>query len=473
MKGSTLREKIDLPFWRAAIALALPIAFQNLLTSSATLIDTAMVVGLGNAATSAMGVATRFSFLLNVTCFGFASGCAALLSQFHGARDRENTRRTLGLALTVSLLFAAVYAAAIALFPEPLVTLFNDDAAILPLASDYLRIFAAGVPFVVLSQILCFSLRAVESVRLPLISAAVAVVVNTSLNYCFIFGNFGFPRLELRGAALASVIGCAVQTAVLLLGILVTKNPFRGSLRGLFAFDRPFVGKYARISTPALLNEAMWAIGTNVYVMVFARQGIENHAGYTLYENVQQLFFVFFVGICGASAIMVGTRIGRGDENGGYLAARRFAVMTPIAGVVLGGLLIALRHPLLSLFPVETQGAYDVAAACLLFYGFWLGIRMIPYTLVCGVFRAGGDTKTGCILETIGLYLSGIPLVLFTWLVLRPDNFIWLVVAMFVGEDLLKGILCIRHFRSRRWIKCLTDRVAEQAELPEAADARV
>ncbi len=469
MSSRSLSKKWDFPFWRAALALALPIAFQNLLTSSATLIDTAMVVGLGNAATSAMGVATRFSFLLNVTCFGFASGSTALLSQFYGARDVRNTRRTLGLALTVSLLFGVLYAAALALFPGALVGLFNDDPAILPLAVDYLRIFAIGVPFVVFSQILCFSLRAVESVKLPLFSAALSVVVNTGLNYCFIFGNFGFPRLGLRGAAVASVIGCAVQAVVILVGVLVTDNPFRGRLGALFAFDRPFVAKYARISAPALFNEVMWAIGTNIYVMVLARQGIENHSGYTLYENVQQLFFVFFVGICGASAVMVGTRIGRGDEEGGYIAARRFAVMTPVAGLVLGALLIAVRHPLLSLFPVETQGAYDVAAACLLFYGCWLAMRMIPYTLVCGVFRAGGDTKTGCILEMIGLYGSGIPLLLLVWLLFHPP-FIWLVVTMFVGEDLIKGILCIRHFRSRRWIKCLTDRSRQTEEPAFASD---
>ncbi len=461
MNKATLTQKWDMPFWRAALALALPIAFQNLLTSSATLIDTAMVVGLGNAATSAMGVATRFSFLLNVTCFGFASGCAALLSQFYGARDRVNTRRTLGLALSLSLAFGLVYAAALLLFPTQLVGLFNGEAAILSLATAYLRIFALGVPFVVFSQIMCFSLRAVECVRLPLLSAAVSVAVNTFLNYCLIFGHFGFPRMELRGAALASVIGCAVQAAVILCGVLVTKNPFRGRPSELFRFDRAFVGKYWRISAPALLNEVMWALGTNVYVMVFARQGIENHSGYTLYENVQQLFFVFFVGICGACSVMVGTRIGRGDEEGGYIAARRFAVMTPIAGLVLGGILMAVRHPLLSLFPVETQGAYDVAAACLLFYGGWLAIRMIPYTLICGIFRAGGDTRTGCIYEVIGLYLSGIPLVLFVWLVIKPTDFVWLVIAMFLGEDVFKGVLCVRHFRSRRWIHCLTDRKRE------------
>ncbi|MBQ8351477.1 MAG: MATE family efflux transporter [Clostridia bacterium] len=452
----SLFRKIDLSFYREALALALPIAFQNLLTSCATLIDTAMVVGLGNAETSAMGVAARFTFLLNIVCFGISSGCAALLSQYWGAKDLENTRRSLGFALMVAMIFGLVYMGAMALFPEQLLRIFNDDPLIISLAAGYMRMFAPGIPFLVFSQILCVALRAVQNVRLPLISSAVSVVVNTSLNYCFINGHFGFPRLELRGAALASAIGCAVQTLIILIALVVTKNPFRTSLGKLFRFDRPFCRKYIKVASPVLLNETMWGIGTNIYAMVLARQGTENHAGYTLYENMQQLFFVFFVGICGACSIMVGMRIGRGDHEGGYRAAKRFAVMTPIMGVILGTILILVRNPLLSLFPVETDAARTVASQCLLFYGFWIAIRMIPYTMICGIFRAGGDTKAGCILDLLGLYGFGIPAVLIVGLLVKPTLFVWLIVAMFVGEDTIKGILCVLHFRSRRWIKQLT-----------------
>lgn len=462
----SLLKRIDVPFYREALGLALPIAFQNLLTSCGTLIDTAMVVGLGNAETSAMGVAARFTFLLNIICFGISSGCAALLSQYWGARDVDNTRRSLGLALTLSLLFGLLYMSALLLFPEQLLRIFNDDPAIIALAADYMRIFSWGIPFLVFSQITCVAFRAVKNVYLPLISSTISVVVNTSLNYCLINGHFGFPRMELRGAALATAIGCGVQAAILLTALLFTKNPFRAAPRKLFGFDRSFVRKYIKIASPVLLNETMWGIGTNVYAMVLARQGTENHAGYTLYENLQQLFFVFFVGICGACSIMVGMRIGRGDHEGGYLAAKRFAVMTPVIGVLLGAVLILVRDPLLSLFPVETEAARLVASQCMLFYGFWIAMRMIPYTMICGIFRAGGDTKAGCILDLLGLYGFGIPAVLIVGLIIRPTLFVWLIATMFIAEDTVKGILCVRHFRSRKWIKQLTRQEKAPAPAP-------
>ena len=445
-------------FYRTALALALPIAFQNLLTSCATLIDTAMIVGLGDEAVAAMGVANRFSFLLNVLCFGFGSGCAALLSQFWGAKEHKSIRRCLGLVLTVSLGFGAVFAAVLALFPHTMMRIFISEATPVSYGAGYLRIYAIGIPFVVFSQIMCIALRAVERVRLPLVTAAFSVTLNTFLNYCLIGGHFGFPALGLRGAAIGSVSGFVLQAILLLSFVLFTDTPFRGRLRDFFGFSRGFCAKYFKTAFPVLFNEGMWAVGTNIYVMVFARQGVENYAGYTLFENIQQIFFVFFVGICGACSIMVGMRVGAGDHQEAYIAARRFTVMTPIVGAVLGAALVLIRNPILSLFPIETDAARRVASLCLLFYGFWIGVRMIQYTMICGVFRSGGDTRSGCIFDLVGVYACGIPAVLITACLIRPAHFIVLVIVMMGAEDIIKGVLCIRHLLSRKWIKQITDK---------------
>lgn len=451
----TLSERIDWPFWRAALALALPIALQSLLTSCATLIDTAMVTSLGDASISAMGVAARYSFFLNVACYGFASGCAALLSQYWGAKDNQNLRRTLGLTLTLAMSFGLVMTLALAAFPATLMKIFTDDQTVIALGASYLRAFAPAVPFLVFAQIVCAALRAVENVRVPLFSAMLAVVVNVFLNWCLIFGNLGFPALGLTGAAIASAVGIGAQALFVLGCFLFGNNPFRGPVREMFSFDRAFCKKHLCVSSPVLLNETMWAIGSNIYVMVYARQGVENHAGYTLYENIQQIFFVFFVGICGACAIMVGMRVGRGDHEDAYRAAKRFSIATPIFAAVLGLAMVCTRNPILHLFPIESEQTFLVASACLALYGVWLAFRMIPYTLICGIFRAGGDTKTGCFYDMLTLYAIGIPAVLIVGFLIRPD-FVWIVAAMFLGEDLLKTFLCVKHFRSKKWIKQIT-----------------
>lgn len=450
-------------FWRTAAALALPIALQNLLISCASLIDTAMIVPLGNTAVAAVGVAGRFTFLLNVTSFGFSSGAATLISQYWGVGDKKGIRRTFGVALTACMTLAFLVAFLLRLAPGFCVGIFGPEADVAAAAVEYLRIVSLAVPFLMFSQIGCAALRATEVVTVPLLSSILGVIVNTSLNYCLISGHFGFPALGVRGAAVATLCGLVVQAAVALFAILFGNNVLRAPVREYFDFTRAFVRKYAVTAAPVLFNESAWAVGMNVYAMVLARQGTEAYAGYTLYDTIQQLSFVFFVGICHACAILVGKAVGRGDSEEAYAIAKRFLIMTPTAGVVLGALLILIRNPVLSLFAIETEGSRAVASALLLFYGCWLWYRMISYTTICGIFRAGGDTRIGCVYDIGVLYCLGIPLVCMAGLWWKLP-FIWIVVLMFMAEDIPKSILCIRHFVRRRWIIRLTDDAGETEE---------
>lgn len=442
-------------FWRTTVALALPIALQNLLISCASLIDTAMIVPLGNTAVAGVGVAARFSFLLNVMAFGFSSGSATLISQFWGAKDHRGIRHSYGVALISAMTLAFVYAAVLAIFPAACVSIFGPEAGSAAEAAEYLQILALGVPFMMYSQVSCAALRATEKVSVPLFSSLVSVVTNTFLNYCLIGGHLGFPALGVRGAAIATVTGAVVQAVIVFFALQFGKNTVRARLSEYLSFGRAFAVKYAKTAAPVLLNETLWAVGTNVYVMVLARQGTEEYSGYTIYETVQQLFFVFFVGICHACAIMVGKAVGRGDEDEGYHIAKRFMILTPLSGLVLGTALIFSRNAILSLLSIETEGARQTASALLFFYGFWICMRMISYTAICGVFRAGGDTKAGCFMDMGCLYGVGIPAVCIAGLLLHLP-FVAIVAIMFIAEDVPKDIICVIYFLKRKWIRRLT-----------------
>ncbi len=456
-------KKSNKQFWISAISLALPIAMQNLLTSCGSLIDTAMITPLGDSSISGVGVAARFTFLLNVVAFGFCSGAATLISQFWGVNDKKGIRRTYGLALSSSMVLAVIFALVIGLFPEACVSLFGPEPPAAAKAVEYLKILAFAVPFIMFSQVTCAALRATEKVLVPLISSVVSVAVNVFANYCLIHGNLGFPRLEVRGAALATAIGMIMQALIVFFFLIFSRNPIRARFGELFGFSRRFVVKFIKTAAPVLFNETMWAVGTNIYVMVLARQGTSQYAGYSVYETVQQLFFVFFVGICHASAILVGKAVGRDDDEEAYTVAKRFLIMTPLSGFILGIIIILVRQPLLTLFSFETELARATTHSLLLVYGLWLGIKMIPYTAVCGIFRAGGDTKIGCIFEIGALYLCGIPLVCLAGLVWHLP-FVWIVAIMFMSEDIPKGILCFWYFFKKKWIRRLTETSVEKTE---------
>lgn len=450
-----MKQKFGSGFYGKMLTLAIPIALQQLLTSCAQLIDTAMVVGLGNASTAAIGIAGRWAFLLNLAVFGISSGVATLTAQNWGVRNLRSIHRSFGIGILCTTVTGLVYTFATLLIPEQLMRIFTDELPVIEQGAVYLRNVSLYGVFFSLAQIICTSMRSTEDVHTPLLCAGVSVTTNTILNYLLIGGHFGFPALGLQGAALATTAAMALQLLLLLVIGHAKKNLIFSSWGEVFRFDRAFVAHFFRICTPVMINEFMWGVGTNIYTMVFARQGSENFAAYTIFSSIEQIVFVFFLGACNAASIMVGMTVGKGGKEEAYRMGKRFVLLMPLMGILLGGLLILVRYPLLSLLPIETEGALHTTAAILVVYSLWVPIRNIPYICIVGIFRAGGDTKAGMIMDVVSLFLVGIPIVCAAGF-LTEIPFPLLVGLMYVSEDIPKIIMCIQRFFSRKWIHQLT-----------------
>ncbi len=437
------------------LSLALPIAFQQLLVSCAQIVDTAMVTSLGNVPVSAIGIAGRWMFLFNIIIFGIASGTSALIAQFWGAKDKKSILQSYSLAICLAFITGVVFNLLCVFAPRLLMSVFSEEEEVILAGITYLKTAGFIGIFAAFNQITCLVLRSTEDVTTPLITSAVSVLANAALNYTFIYGKFGVPALGVKGAALATVLSASVQSVLLAILCIAGKKITCAKPRMYTGHTSEFFGRFLKVCIPVIFNEAIWAIGTNVYSMVYARYGHEHYAGYTIFNSVEQIGFVFFVGICHACAIMVGKTIGEGSSDKAYSTAKKFIILTPLIGVACGAMFIAIRHPLLSMLNIETQTAYDTAANILLIYSIWLPFRNIPYTAIVGVFRAGGDTRVGILMDTISMYTISIPLVLILGFAVKAD-FILLIAAMYLGEDALKIVLCLHRFRTRKWIKNLT-----------------
>lgn len=444
-------------FFKNMVKLAFPIAMQQLLVSCAQLVDTAMVTRLGNIVVSSVGVSSRLIFLMNLFYFGISSGSAAMIAQFWGAKEKKNIQKSYGVALIFAAVVAITFNLAMFFFPEFLIRIFSNEQPVIETASQYMRIVAFMAVFSAFNQITCTALRATERVNPPLFTSFASVAMNTVLNYILIYGKLGFPAMGIRGAALATLIATAFQSVLLFIVLKTSKQIFNGKIKDFFALSKSFISRFSKVCLPVVMNEVAWAIGTNIYAMVFARQGSESYAGYTIFSSIEQIAFVFFVGICHACSIMTGKTIGEGDENGAYRQAKKFVIMTPIIGLITGIILILIRNPVLSLLQIETQAAFDVASSLILVYCLWLPIRNIPYTLIVGTFRAGGDTKIGIYYDCFSLYLIGVPVVVFLGLFAKVE-FVYLILAMYLCEDIPKSILSLYRFKSKKWIRNLTDK---------------
>ena len=448
----------DKPFWKVTARLALPIALQNVLTSSFQLVDTMMVSRLGDLTLSAVGMAGQWGWMCMLLGFGLCSGMSVFVSQYWGVKDLKGIRRTLGITLMLSLLMTGMFMSAALLAPEFVLGLFNEDPAVVETGVRYLSIVCFSYPAVVLTNILATALRNTEQVKAPLYVSMVTTVVNALANYGLIFGKFGLPELGAAGAAIATCISSWMGPVLLLIISAAQRNILIGPVKELLDFGLRDLKLFFKRALPVLCNEGLWSLGIVFLNTIYSNMGYEYYAGMTMFKTFADLCFAFYVGLGNACVIMVGKSIGQGKIQRGVTDAVRFTLLLPLAGVVVGGLMILFRHQLVSVFAMgDNLSALTIqtALAVTVFCGIEVSFRNITYVQVVGVFRSGGDTFTGMICDLLPLWLVAVPL---AWLAANVWHAPFLVVVMcaYLGEDVPKTILCLRHFRSGKWLKPVT-----------------
>ncbi|MBR5444784.1 MAG: MATE family efflux transporter [Clostridia bacterium] len=448
----------DRDFWRVTLRLALPIAFQTMLTSSFSLVDTLMVSMLGDISLAAAGMAGQWSWLLNIFLFGVSSGAAIFNSQYFGVDDRKGIHRTSGIALFSGLVLGAVFMLAACLFPASVMKIFGHEEAVITEGVAYLQIAGFSYFAVVIANVWSAVLRSTAQVRLPMYVSLITTLENAALNYLFIFGGFGIPAMGIRGAALATVVSSWTGAILLLVLSMRPGNILYAPLRELFHFTGKNLALFYKKALPVIINESLWGLGTFCFNAIFGALGYENYEAVTILRTFEGIAFAFFVGLCNACCVMVGKSVGAGKIERAWQDATRFAVLIPAVGVVLGWVIILFRIPLVNVFNLSgniSETVLYTAQALLVVYALEVPLRNIPYIQIVGIFRSGGDTTTGVAYDLVCLWALSLPVTLITAFVLDLP-FVAVFAIMYITEDVIKSFLCLRHFRSARWLRPVT-----------------
>ena len=459
----------DRPFWAAAFKIALPIAFQNLLMSLFSFVDNIMVSQLGDISFSGVGMANQVSWLMNLVIFGLCSGTSVFISQYWGVKDMKGIHDSYGIMLWHGIGIAALFFTVAVSCPGFIISIFNSNKSVISEGSAYLRIAAFAYFSYALTAVFSTVLRSTENVKLPMYASLVATLLNCALNYVLIYGKLGFPALGVRGAALATVISSFANTLTIIGVSYLKKNLLAVKPKALVSFSRAALMKFYRISTPVILNETLWALGTVCYNIIFGQLGHEYYAAVTIYRTIEGIAFVFFVGLCNACCVMVGKAVGAGMAEEGYRDARRFAIIVPLLSLFVGTMVAVTRAPVISLFNLDgklSETTIYTAMAITLVYGLEIAFRNIPYIQIVGIFRSGGDTVTGMKFDVLCLWFIALPLTAISAFVLKLP-FVWVFTVMLLGEDVVKAILCIHRFRSKKWIKPVTGKTQSAEGRPQ------
>ncbi len=447
------------PFWRVTLSLAIPIALQNLLSASFSLVDTFMVAKLGGDHLAAMGMAGQWSWLLNIFSFGLVSGTSLFIAQYWGIKDIKSIHRTSGIAITSAVIISVLFMLIGAVKPEFIISIFSRTPSIVEYGSQYLQIASYSYPAVALNLIFCAVLRSTERVKLPVVVSLFTAVLNAILNYCLIFGALGFPEMGIRGAALATCISSWAGVIVLLVISFATKNILISPLKEQFGFSGKQISLFYRRAIPIIFNEAAWGVGTVVINAIFSNMGDDYYTGVTIFRTFENIAYVFIIGLCNACSVMVGKSVGAGKIERAKEDAWRFTAVMPAACIVTGAMVVLFREYLVMGFTSGaeyTATAVSAALGCLLVYGCEMPVRNIPYLMVVGIFRPGGNSKLAMICDLVCLWFISIPITAILAFVVKLP-FIYVFLFMFLLEDIPKSALCLYNFVRDKWISPVTE----------------
>lgn len=446
-------------FWSALSTLALPVAVQNLLTSSFVLVDTLMVSSLGDVSLAAVGMAGQWSWLLNLALFGFSSGASVFFAQYFGDQNLSGIKKTYAIVMFFVIISALLFSGLGFLAPKMIISIFNRDSEVLSIGATYLKIAAFSYPAIVINQIVGVFLRSTGRAKLPMYIALFTTVLNAFLDYALIFGAFGFPALGISGAAIATCISAWTGPALILPVLIYQKDEvICMSPAEFFSFKMQDVKLFFERALPVLINEALWGLGTFTLNVIYSNMGYEYYAAMTILKTFDNILFAFFVGINNSCCIVVGQEIGAGRIETGFKDAKRYIAFVPAFAFLTAVFVIIFRHGVIDIFNTTgaiTQLTLNTASEIMVIYAVLFPLRNFLYVIITGVFRSGGDTKTGMKYDLSCLWGISVPLTaIFAFVFRLPFA---LVYASPVFEEIVKCIFCIRHFVSQKWVMPVTE----------------
>jgi putative MATE family efflux protein len=451
MDLSFLRDKT---FMRTMLSLAIPVAFQQFITASLNMVDVIMVGQLGEASIAALGLANQIFFLLILFLFGVTSGMAIFTAQFWGKGDEESIRTVLGICLTVALSVGLLFTLAATLIPETVLSFYTEDPEVIALGSSYLRIVGFSYMFMAVTTSYFAVLRSITLVKMTVVVSVIAIVLKTTLGYLLIFGIGPFPALGVRGAAIGTTFGWVFECILIVILVYVLKTPLAANPLTFFRFKRAFLGEVLKTAMPAAANEVFWSVGITIYNAVYARIGTDAIASVQISATLEEIAFVFFIGLGNACAIMIGNKIGAKESDTAFEYGRRFTILTVMVALLAGLIILLLRGPVVSLYEISPLAAENARRLMLIFAASaWL--RSINFILFVGALRAGGDTRYAMFMELFSIWVIGVPAALIGGFVLHLP--VYGVYMMVLLEELVKVFIITRRYLSRKWIHDLVN----------------
>lgn len=407
----------DKKFYKMVLAIAIPIMIQNGITNFVSLLDNIMVGQVGTDQMSGVAIVNQLLFVFNLCIFGAVSGAGIFSSQFFGQGNHEGVRDAFRFKIIICLLATVIGAGVLLVFGKDLIGLYLHEGsetgnieATMQYAEQYLAIMLIGLLPFSISQAYSSTLRETEETVIPMKAGITAVLVNLVINYLLIFGNFGFPKLGIQGAAIGTVISRYVECLVV--AVWTHKHHERNLfIKGVYKNFKVPVNLTKQIiikGTPLILNETFWAAGMAALLQCYSVRGLSVVAGLNIATTIANLFNVVFIALGSSVSIIVGPLLGAGKMEEAKKTAHKMIGFSVVCCLIIGLIMVVVAP----LFPIIYNTTDEVkalatwfiriAAICMPIYGF---LHATYFTI-----RSGGKTFITFLFDSVFLWVVSVPL---------------------------------------------------------------
>jgi len=448
-------------FYRRALAIALPVMLQQLIMSMVSLIDNFMVAGLGDINMAAVNITNHLIFVFFVIVNTICQAGGIYIAQFNGAKDSDGMKNAYSFKALFAVSIAIICFIICRIIPHNLISLLttNNSAQkeITAVGSAYLLLVSWAFFPMAVSMAIATSFREIAKPKIPLIISAATTAVNTIGNWILIYGNLGAPRLEVIGAAYATLIARSLEVTAFLIYAAYSKAPFFAGIRKLFVIKKRLIAEIFGKSTMIFSSELSWIISETLMIAMYNRRGgAEVVAGMAAGWTIANLFFLLFGGLWITSSVLVGGSLGAGKLD----EARQYAGWIKWGGAA-SGFITAIPGALLTINLVSvvfSNLSAEARSNCLGMV--FVILAYLP--LWCflnaqfAISRAGGDTAMGMYTDvSVNTFLfapGAVILSLFTTIAPVP------MFAILKLTDFVKLFVARHLLRKEKWVQNLTIR---------------
>lgn len=441
-------------FYKMVFSLVLPMAIQNLINVGVTAADVIMLGRVGETALSAASLANQISFILNLLMFGLTSGAAVLTAQYWGRKDTRTIEKVMGMSFRFAITVGLLFGAAAFFVPGQLMLIFTREDIIIAEGIRYLRIVGFSYLLMSVNMVYLNLMRSVERVLIGMVTYAVSLLVNVVINAVFIFGLLGAPALGTAGAAIGTLAARCVEFIIIILYDKKFNDVLNVRLRDILIRDRELLRDFIRYALPVAANELIWGSGMAMISAVMGHLGGAAVAAHSVAQTSRQLAMVVSLGLSGAAAIILGKSIGEGREDLTKVYASWFMNLSLMVGVAGGLFVFFVIRPAAEAFLVLTPEAREYLGYMMFIMSYFCVIQSVSCTLIVGIFRSGGDTRIGLILDVWGLWGCSIILGVIAAFVLKLP--VPVVYALITCDEAVKLLPAFKRYRSYKWLKNIT-----------------